>query len=72
MMSDLARDFFSHNPALAGPLIAMALFGLVFLAAAYRAARADKGHVDRMARLALEGDGPSEAAGAADTEMSRG
>lgn len=57
MMSELARDFFSDNPAMAGPLIAMLLFATVFAAAVYRAFRADKQHVDKMARLALEGDG---------------
>lgn len=62
MMSELARDFFRDNPALAGPLIAMVLFTMVFLAGVWRALRADRTHVDRMAQLALEGDGavPSE------------
>ncbi len=56
MMSELARDFFSHNPAMAGPLIAMVLFAVVFLAAVYRAMRADRTHIEKMAHLALEGD----------------
>ena len=55
-MTDLARDFFAGNPAMAGPMLAMFLFGLVFTVAALRAWRASPEHVDRMARLALEGD----------------
>lgn len=55
-MSELARDFFSDNPAIAGPLVAMLLFTVVFAAAVVRVMRAENGHVDRMARLPLEGD----------------
>ena len=57
MMSDMARDFFSHNPLLAGPLIAMLLFTAVFAAAVVRVVRAKREHVDRMAQLPLEGEG---------------
>lgn len=42
---------------MAGPLLAMLLFSIVFLTAAWRAWRAKPEHVDRMARLAFEGDG---------------
>ena len=56
MMSDLARDFFSNNPMLAGPLIAMLLFTAVFVAACVRVVRANREHVDRMAQLPLEGE----------------
>ena len=55
-MSELARDFFANNPAMAGPMISMFLFGLVFFTAAVRAFRASPEHVDRMAHLALEGE----------------
>lgn len=56
MMSEMARDFFSNNPLVAGPLIAMLLFSAVFLAAIVRAFRAKREHVDRMAQLPLEGE----------------
>ena len=56
MMSEMARDFFSDNPAIAGPLIAMLVFTLVFAAAVVRVIRAQREHVDRMAHLPLEGD----------------
>ncbi|MGE0791815.1 MAG: hypothetical protein AB7S26_39440 [Sandaracinaceae bacterium] len=55
-MSELARDFFGHNPAMAGPLVAMVLFTLVFAVAVIRAWRSERRHVQRMAHLALEGD----------------
>ncbi|MBX3274525.1 MAG: hypothetical protein KF729_29945 [Sandaracinaceae bacterium] len=55
-MSELARDFFAHNPAIAGPLLAMAMFAFVFVTAAIRAWRASHEHVNRMAQLALEGE----------------
>ena len=57
MMGELARDFFSENPAIAGPLIAMLLFTTVFVAAVVRVMRAKREHVDRMAHLPLEGEG---------------
>ena len=57
MMSELARSFFSDNPAIAGPLIAIVVFTLVFVSAVVRVLRANREHVDRMARLPLEGDG---------------
>jgi len=55
-MSELARDFFATNPAMAGPMIAMFLFATVFSLAALRAWKASPEHVRRMANLALEGD----------------
>ena len=56
MMSDMARDFFSDNPLIAGPLIAMLLFSAVFLAACVRVIRAKTEHVEKMAQLPLEGE----------------
>jgi hypothetical protein len=53
-MTEMARDFFGHNPALAGPLIAMLLFTVVFVLAAVRAMRAERAHVDRLAGLPLD------------------
>ncbi len=55
-MGEMARDFFSDNPATSGPLIAMLLFVTIFVVASIRAWRADAAHVDRVARLALEGE----------------
>lgn len=60
MMSDLARDFFSDNPMLAGPLIAMLLFTAVFVAACVRVIRANRDHVDRMAQMPLDLEGETE------------
>lgn len=59
MMSEMARDFFSDNPAIAGPLVAMLLFTVVFAVAAVRALRAERAHVDRLSRLPLEGEADS-------------
>ncbi len=56
-MSELARDFFANNPAMAGPLLAMLLFTLVFVVAALRAWRVSPEHVKRMSQLAFEGEG---------------
>ena len=55
-MSELAREFFAHNPAMAGPLIAMFLFATVFSLAALRAWRVSPEHVKRMSNLAFEGE----------------
>lgn len=55
-MSELAADFFRDNPAMAGPLLAMLMFTIVFVAAAIRAWRASPEHVSRMSQLALEGE----------------
>jgi uncharacterized membrane protein (DUF485 family) len=55
-MGEMARDFFSDNPATSGPLIAMLLFVAIFVVASIRAWRAEKTHVERIARLPLEGD----------------
>ncbi len=57
MMSEMARDFFGNNPALSGPLVAMLLFTVVFALASVRALRAERTHVDRLARMPLEGEG---------------
>ena len=56
MMSELAREFFSDNPAIMGPIGSILLFALVFAVAAVRAVTASRSHVERMAQLALEGD----------------
>lgn len=59
-MGEMARDFFSDNPALSGPLIAVVLFTVIFVVASIRAFAADRAHVDRLARLPLEGEGNVE------------
>ncbi len=60
MMSEMARDFFGNNPALSGPLIAMLLFSVVFVAAVLRAFKTERSHVDRLAHLPLEGEETSD------------
>lgn len=59
-MSELAREFFQHNPAIAGPLLAMLIFGVVFALATVRAMRASDEYIERMASLALEGEERSD------------
>lgn len=59
MISEMARDLMSDNPALSGPVIAMLLFCLVFVVAVVWVVRAKSEHVDRMARLPLEGEDES-------------
>ncbi|MBZ0118774.1 MAG: hypothetical protein IT378_26345 [Sandaracinaceae bacterium] len=55
-MSEMARELYGNNPLMAGPLIAMLLFGVVFALAVYGAIRADKRHVERLSHLPLEGE----------------
>ena len=61
MLSDMAHEFFANNPAMAGPMIAMFIFLVVFTVAGLRAWRLSPDHAERMANLALEGE--SEEAG---------
>ncbi len=79
-MSELARDFFATNPAMAGPMVAMFLFAVAFSMAALRAWRASPEHVRRMARLALddesddyenENESESESVGSAEGDRGR-
>lgn len=55
-MSEMAKQFFAGNPALSGPLIALIVFVFVFVVAAVRAFRAERAHIDRLARLPLESE----------------
>lgn len=69
-MGEMARDFFSDNPATSGPLIAMLLFVAIFVVASVRAWRAERSHVDRIARLPFEGEGDESTNGSM-TEVER-
>ena len=54
MLSSLTRSLFADSPLMVFPLIALALFMAVFVAAAWRALRAERATVDRLAALPLE------------------
>lgn len=55
-MRDLAFDFFQRSPAMAGPVVALLVFFVVFAVAAARAVRARRQDLERAARLVLEGE----------------
>jgi hypothetical protein len=59
-MRDIATEFFHGNPALAGPLLALVLFTVVFVVATVRALRAAPAKIDHIARLPLEVDAVTE------------
>lgn len=54
MLSTLTRSLFAGSPLLVFPLIALALFVLVFVAAAIRALRAERAMVEHLAALPLD------------------
>ena len=56
MLSFIAMDYFRQSPVLAFPLIAMAIFMLVFFAITLRAVLTNKAQYERVARLPLERD----------------
>lgn len=53
MLSQLSADFFARSPLLLGPVVALAIFVVVFVAVSVRAVRTKKHDVDRMAALPL-------------------
>ena len=61
-MSEMAREFFSDNPAMAGPLFAMLLFTTVFVVALVRVLVTRRDEIERLAHLPFEGEDalPSE------------
>lgn len=59
-MRDIAHGFFAQSPAMAGPLVGLVLFFLVFLAIAVRVMRARATDYQSAASLALEGDDASK------------
>jgi len=56
MISELARDFFQNNPTIAGPLVAIGIFVVIFTIATIRAMKADKSYIAHMSHLPLDGD----------------
>lgn len=54
MLSLIAMDYFRQSPVLAMPIIALALFMLVFLAVTLRAMLTKKTSFEQIARLPLE------------------
>jgi hypothetical protein len=53
-MRQIAESFFERSPAMAGPLIAMLIFFVVFALVIVRVVRAPKCDLDRSAHLPLE------------------
>jgi hypothetical protein len=59
MMRQLSADFFARSPLLIFPLIALAVFVVVFIAVSVRALRTRREELDRLAALPLS-DSDSE------------
>lgn len=59
-MRFMVSDFFARSPALLGPVIALVLFMIVFVAASIYALRTQREKNDRMALLPLQEDGRHE------------
>lgn len=55
-MRDIAHGFFEQSPAMAGPLVALVLFFLVFVATSWRVLRSRPADWKDDAALPLEGD----------------
>jgi len=53
MLSQMAADYFARSPVLAFPLVALAIFLVVFLGVSLRTLLRDKKYIDRMAELPL-------------------
>lgn len=53
-MRSIASDFFSQNPLMAGPQIAMMIFLGIFLAVSWRLLRSGKERWESAARLPLD------------------
>ncbi|MGD8862276.1 MAG: hypothetical protein PVI30_19850 [Myxococcales bacterium] len=57
MLSWISGDFFAQSPVLVYPMIAMAIFMLVFTGAALRAFLTPRSTLDELARMPLEDEG---------------
>ncbi len=57
MLSFMAMDYFRQSPMLFFPLLALAIFMLVFFAVTVRALRTRQSCYERIARLPLDGAG---------------
>ncbi|HEY8426776.1 MAG TPA: hypothetical protein VIL20_00315 [Sandaracinaceae bacterium] len=60
-MSEMVRGLFLDNPAVLGSIVALLVFVAVFVIAAVRAVRAEQSTLERVARLPLENESPTEA-----------
>jgi len=60
MLSFMAMDYFRQSPMLALPVLALAIFMLVFVAVSVRAIFTEKARFESIARLPLEGDRAEE------------
>ncbi len=68
MLSFMATEFFQRSPMLMLPLVALAIFMLVFFAVTVRTVLTNKSRFDAMANLPLEHDGPTDLQHARDDE----
>ena len=59
MMSFMAMDYFRNSPVLMYPLIALAIFMVVFLAVTVRTVLTNKGSYEAVSRLPLGGGEPA-------------
>jgi len=55
-MSRMAESFFAMSPLLAAPLVAMVIFGVVFVAISLRAMRTPNEEIERRRAMPLEED----------------
>jgi cbb3-type cytochrome oxidase subunit 3 len=53
MLSQLAADYFARSPVLAFPIVALALFMVVFVAVSVRALCRQRAELDQLAALPL-------------------
>ncbi len=68
MLSFMAMDFFQRSPMLMLPLVALALFMIVFFAVTVRTVLTNKSRYEAMANLPLEHDAPTDVTNARDDE----
>jgi hypothetical protein len=55
-MSRMAESFFASSPLLALPIVAMVIFGVVFLAITTRAMRTPRDEIEKRRAMPLEED----------------
>jgi hypothetical protein len=73
MLGFMAMDYFRQSPLLAYPLLALAIFMLVFFVVTVRTVLTQKSRYDAVAQLPLQaGDGASAVRASLTKETSRG
>ncbi len=53
MLSQFSADYFARSPVIVFPIVALAIFMVVFIAVTVRALRSNKDEVDHLAALPL-------------------